>query len=180
MYSNVDNIHAGEENVATSSSIVLDKIKSNLQSFINEQNAEVILEEDFNVPMTRGHLELLLQNLIQNGIKYNHSKRKKIIIRRVGDESESMMSFEVKDNGVGIAREYDESVFGMFSRLYSNDEFEGTGIGLAVCQKIAFLYQGSIKIHSEPSKGSSFILSFPRLGKANHVISPSSMTHTHS
>lgn len=169
MYSNVDNLAEAEEGISTSISGVTEKIMLNIHSFLTDQHAEIILEEDFDVPMAASHLELLLQNLIQNGIKYNQSARKTVTIRQVSSESENMMSFEIQDNGVGISSEYHDSIFGMFSRLYSNDEYEGTGIGLAICQKIVFLYRGGIGIESEPGNGSRFRLTLPLNGNAEKV-----------
>lgn len=180
MYSNVDNLPESEESFKTSISTVLEKILSNIHSFLDEHQAEVILEEDFDVPMAASHLELLLQNLIQNGINYNQSERKRVVIQKNPSALENILSFYIKDNGVGIAPEYHDSIFGMFSRLYSNDEFEGTGIGLAICQKITFLYNGSIKIDSEPFKGSTFILSFPLTGGGYSEISHSSKINSRS
>lgn len=171
LYANVDNLPESETEILTSISSVLDKIRLNIQSFLVEHQAEVILEEEFEVPMAASHLELFLQNLIQNGVKYNQSEQKKVVIRRIPDASEHEMAIEIKDNGIGISPEYHESIFGMFSRLYSNEEFEGTGIGLAVCQKIALLYKGSIHIDSQPSNGSAFTLSLP-IDRDEHVAIP--------
>lgn len=161
MYSNVDELTKADGEIETPISGVLDNIILNIQSFIVENNAQVILEEDFLVPMAAPHLELLLQNFIQNGIKYNQSEHKRVIIRKRESEQKGLLTFEIVDNGIGIAPEYHENIFGMFSRLYSNDEYEGTGIGLAVCRKILHLYRGSVLIDSDMGKGSAFILTIP-------------------
>lgn len=180
MYSNVDSLPGSENRLGTEVSVVLEKIKVNIHSFLTEQHAEVILKEDVVVPMAASHLELLLQNLIQNGIKYNQSERKRIIIRKAEVEPEGMKCFEVVDNGIGISPEYHESVFGMFSRLYSNDEYEGTGIGLAICQKIMFLYHGSIKVASEPGQGSIFYLTLPISRQAVPAVAKLSSQSSHT
>jgi signal transduction histidine kinase len=69
--------------------------------------------------------------------------------------------FRVKDNGIGIDSQYKDKLFQMFKRLHNDTEFEGTGIGLAVCKKIVNFYNGDIWFESEPGKGTSFYFSLP-------------------
>jgi light-regulated signal transduction histidine kinase (bacteriophytochrome) len=111
--------------------------------------------------MHAAHLQQLFQNLIGNAIKYRSPQRKPEI--HVAAESQGDgWTFAVTDNGIGIAPEYKEKVFGLFKRLHSNEEYSGTGIGLAICQRIVAQYDGRIWVESEPGQGSTFRFTIPR------------------
>ncbi|PYE52832.1 sensor histidine kinase [Deinococcus yavapaiensis] len=100
-------------------------------------------------------LDQLFQNLISNGLKY---RREGVPPRlRVTSERESgMWRLMVSDNGIGIEPQYFERIFGMFQSLHGRDAFEGTGVGLAVCQKIVERHAGRLWVTSEPRMGSTF------------------------
>jgi signal transduction histidine kinase len=72
-----------------------------------------------------------------------------------------MVRVEISDNGIGIKPEYLQSIFIMFKRLHTKNEYEGNGIGLAVCKKIVERFGGKIGVESEPGKGSSFWFTLP-------------------
>ncbi len=102
----------------------------------------------------------LFQNIIGNAIKYRDPRRSPEIhvsARRQGDRWE----FSIRDNGIGIDHEYKERIFGLFKRLHTNDEYSGTGIGLAICQRIVDRYHGHIGVESEAGRGSDFHFSLP-------------------
>ena len=100
----------------------------------------------------------LLQNLIANGMKYSGGRRPYI---RVGAEPvKEGWLFRVEDNGIGIAAEYKERIFGIFKRLHGRD-VPGTGIGLALCKRIVERHQGRIWVESQPGAGSSFCFLLP-------------------
>jgi signal transduction histidine kinase len=104
----------------------------------------------------------LFQNLIGNGLKFHQEGiPPEIIIRAHGVENK-MIRIEVEDNGIGIDEKYHEQLFVMFKRLHSQAQYEGTGIGLAICKKIVERHGGAIGIKSTPGKGSTFWFTLPR------------------
>jgi signal transduction histidine kinase len=103
----------------------------------------------------------LLQNLIANGMKYQAKGAvPKITVRAVKAE-ENLMKIEIEDNGIGIKEEYYNTVFTMFRRLHSRSEYEGTGIGLAVCKRIVERHNGKIGLTSVVGKGTTFWFTIP-------------------
>jgi light-regulated signal transduction histidine kinase (bacteriophytochrome) len=99
-------------------------------------------------------LVMLFQNLIGNGIKYNDKKSPKIHISALKENNQYVIS--VKDNGIGIKPEHLERIFTIFQRLHGKEEYDGTGIGLSIAQKIVHQHHGEIWAESEPGKGSTF------------------------
>jgi PAS domain S-box-containing protein len=105
----------------------------------------------------------ILQNLISNSLKYNRLKNgvsPRISISAI--DSGDFWQFEVKDNGIGIEKEYFEKVFVIFQRLHDRSEYPGTGLGLAITRKIVENLQGKIWIESEVGKGTSFFFTIPK------------------
>ncbi|MEM6725826.1 MAG: ATP-binding protein, partial [Bacteroidota bacterium] len=101
----------------------------------------------------------LFQNLIENSTKYNEHQVVKILIE--SELREEHYCIRLTDNGLGIPKEYQEKVFDMFYRLHNQDQYEGTGIGLATCKKIMHKNGGSIRLASSNDQGSCFELIFP-------------------
>jgi PAS domain S-box-containing protein len=106
------------------------------------------------------HLKLLFQNLIGNAIKYRNPDRPLLVHVSAAQDAERWI-FTVQDNGIGIKPEYKEQIFDLFTRLHTGEEYAGTGIGLAICQRIVERYNGRIWVESEPGEGSRFNFSFP-------------------
>jgi light-regulated signal transduction histidine kinase (bacteriophytochrome) len=105
------------------------------------------------------HLTQLLQNLIGNAVKYRGDRAPEIHIGAV--RRGPFWEFFVGDNGIGIADEYKEQIFGIFKRLHHGDKYSGTGIGLAICQRIVQRAGGQIWVESQPGQGSTFFFTLP-------------------
>jgi len=115
----------------------------------------------------------LLQNLIGNALKFHKHGVAPIIHisgmmiqnrRHTGSEQpKSLCQIEIQDQGIGISAEHLDKIFGMFKRLHRKDEYEGTGIGLAVCQRIAAQCGGGISVRSILGEGSTFTVTLPAL-----------------
>lgn len=126
-----------------------------LQQKIKENNATVNFG---SMPVVFGdsfQLIRLLQNLADNAIKFKHPDRKPEINISV-EERDSDWLFKVSDNGIGIEDKFYNRIFVIFQRLHTRNEYEGTGIGLAVCKKIVERHGGEIWVESEEGKGSTF------------------------
>jgi signal transduction histidine kinase len=116
----------------------------------------------------------LFQNLISNALKYCEKERRPEIDVSAERRDDSWV-FSVKDNGIGIAPEYHDQIFGVFKRLHGRD-VPGTGIGLAICKRIMDHYGGRLWLESEVGQGSTFYFSFPIKDDLNLNVLP---TATH-
>jgi hypothetical protein len=134
---------------------VLSSALENLGSLIAESAAEVTSGELSVVSMHQPHLHQLFQNLVGNAIKYR-SKDRAPRIHVACVRQNGFYEFSVSDNGIGIAPKYRETIFDLFKRLHTSEEYTGTGIGLAICQRIVEQYGGRIWVESEPGRGSTF------------------------
>jgi len=132
---------------------------TDLRAAIEENGALVTHDKLPTVTGDRSQIIMLLENLIGNAIKYRSEAAPQVYVSvRMGD-GEWIIS--VRDNGIGIAPEYADKLFKMFSRLHTRDEYPGTGIGLAVSRKIVERHHGRIWFESEPGKGTTFFFTMP-------------------
>jgi PAS domain S-box-containing protein len=137
---------------------VLSLALKNLQVSIGEKSAEITWDELPALRMRESHLLQIFQNLIGNAIKYCGDKQPKIHVSATSRRGLRLLS--VKDNGIGIAPEYHERVFGIFKRLH-RDEIPGTGMGLALCKRIVEYYGGKIWLESNEYGGTTVLFSAP-------------------
>ncbi len=106
----------------------------------------------------RGLMSQVLSNLVSNAVKYS-GKKENPVIEVSSTEKNGELIYCVKDNGVGFDMKYYDKLFGVFQRLHSNAEFEGTGIGLALVKRIVTRHGGRIWAEAEPDKGAAFYFS---------------------
>jgi len=132
---------------------------SALRPAIDEAGAVVRCDTLPSVLADGAQLEQLYHNLIGNALRFSNGRRPRV---HVGVENKSGEHvFFVRDNGIGIDPRYAEKVFVMFQRLHARDEYEGNGIGLAVCKRIVERHGGRIWVESEPGKGAAFRFTIP-------------------
>jgi PAS domain S-box-containing protein len=159
-YTQAVNIHRlPEEPVPVETAIR--KALDNLQGAMEQTGAAVHFEDLPPVRAYEVHLIQLFQNLIGNALKYRSEAAPEIQVTASLDTAEGRWLFAVKDNGIGIDSAYHQQVFGIFRRLHPAERFPGTGIGLAICQKVVERYGGRIWVESEEGRGSTFFFTLP-------------------
>jgi signal transduction histidine kinase len=155
--------------------LIMSEVLDDLDVQIKREGALIKMD---NIPTFIGdriQIKRLLQNLINNAIKFHKPEHKPIVginsrfVKSSEIESELGISLpdvpyiriSVKDNGIGFEERYVERIFNIFQRLHGRLEFEGTGIGLAICRKIVMNHKGYITVHSKVNVGSEFIVVLP-------------------
>lgn len=138
---------------------VVEKVIRNLSLKINEKNAMVIFNRLPVILADENQMIQLIQNLTDNAIKFGLTSPKITISAKSINEYHV---FSVSDNGIGIEKQYFEKIFKIFQRLHRKDDYEGTGIGLAICKRIVERHGGNIWVESEPGKGSTFFFTIPK------------------
>jgi light-regulated signal transduction histidine kinase (bacteriophytochrome) len=139
---------------------VLQKALENCDAAIKESGAIIT---SGNLPAIQGyepHFVQVFQNLIGNAIKYRSGRSCRVEISAVREGD--MWRFAVADNGIGIAGEYHDSIFGVFKRLHGK-AIPGTGIGLAICHRVVERYGGRIWVESRPDEGATFYFTLPAM-----------------
>jgi light-regulated signal transduction histidine kinase (bacteriophytochrome) len=139
----------------------------------NSNNAyekiHISIEENLPlVPADNTMLKQLFYNIIGNAMKYSVLKNKPVI-KIGGREDKNHILFYIEDNGIGLDIQYADKIFDVFSRLVSDDEFEGTGIGLSIVKRIMDRHHGTISVESELEKGTTFWVSFPKVDEENFI-----------
>lgn len=149
-----------EEASQTELNEVMDKIREDIRALLHERRTQLIVPDKLpSLKIDRTQAIHIFSNLISNAIKYNTADlpRVEILYKTV----DAWVEFTVKDNGIGIEEEYQEQIFEIFKRLHTQEEFEGTGIGLAICKKIIESYGGNITVRSSKGLGSEFVFTLP-------------------
>jgi PAS domain S-box-containing protein len=149
----------GREFVPTDLGWVLEAALANLRVAVEESGAQVTWDA---MPTVRGdevQLVQLFQNLVGNAIKFRREEppRVHVGVRKEG----AWWEISVRDNGIGIDEPYVDRIFVIFRRLHGKSEYQGTGIGLAICKKIVERHGGRIWVESRPGVGSTFLFTLP-------------------
>ncbi len=127
-----------------------------LSELTKDRNAVIEMDELPTILGEKEQVGMVYYNLINNGIKFNKKDQPKISIRHHENAPKGFWQFSVQDNGIGIEPQYQKQIFEIFRRLHNKRDFEGTGIGLSVCQKIIFRHGGKIWLESVPGEGTTF------------------------
>jgi PAS domain S-box-containing protein len=161
----------GEQLVDTSSEAALQHAIRNLRGAIEGSGALVTHDALPAVIADEMQLTQLFQNLVGNAIKYRRAEVPRVhITARPSDANK--WTFSVQDNGLGIESQFFERIFGVFQRLHKREEFDGTGIGLAICKKIVERHGGAISVESTIGEGSTF--HFPLAASSPQLSIPAS------
>lgn len=139
---------------------VIANVALQLKTEINHKNAIVDCHEMPTIQANQLQITQVFLNLVSNGLKYNKSETPTVKIRC--QQESKQFEFFVEDNGIGIKEAYFDKIFEMFQRLNSTADFQGTGIGLAICKKIAVLHGGDLSVLKSSPTGTTFRFSLPK------------------
>jgi two-component system CheB/CheR fusion protein len=159
---------------------VVKHIVDDLEITIREKGTQIIVGHLPQIEAVPGQMHQLFQNLISNALKFNEKEKPMVKIQelKITPEDERFLHLQpdayigicVEDNGIGFDERYREKIFGIFQRLHNN-QYQGTGIGLAICKKIIDNHHGFIRAESKEGQGSAFIIFLPKEQKEKTKVS---------
>jgi light-regulated signal transduction histidine kinase (bacteriophytochrome) len=152
----------GMSTESTDCNIVFERAVANLAATIDENDAIVTHDDLPTIEGDASQLSQVFQNLMANAIKFRQEDAPSVHVSARLDGPQWI--FSVKDNGIGIDPEYAERIFVIFQRLHTREEYQGTGMGLAICKKIVERHRGEIWVDSEAGKGATFYFTISRNG----------------
>lgn len=138
---------------------IAELVTSTLDTVITECQATITIGTLPSIKVNPTQIEQLLLNLIGNSLKYRGTQHPVIDISAT--RNQEYWEFAIRDNGIGLDPIYAKQIFVIFQRLHTKQEFAGTGIGLAICQKIVEHHGGEIWVKSTPGEGSTFFFTIP-------------------
>lgn len=158
-YSRVTTQSRDFENVSFAE--LADEAERDLQLRIDESGASIEKDIQGSVQGNRSQLRQVVQNLIGNALKYRSPDTPPVIRITGGQVADDLYRLTVTDNGIGFDPQYKDQIFEVFKRLHGRDEYEGTGMGLAICKKIIERHGGQITATSMLGEGSTFRIDLP-------------------
>jgi PAS domain S-box-containing protein len=161
--------------VATDLGVIAREVTTDLETLIEQTGGRVEIAELPTIDADPVQMRQLLQNLIGNSLKYYRAdvppvvriysqqlkERRRDSITKSGGLAQQLCQILVADNGIGFDEKYLDRIFNMFQRLHKKGEYEGTGVGLAICRKIVDHHGGTITAHSRPGEGTTFVVTMP-------------------
>ncbi|MBL4634934.1 MAG: PAS domain S-box protein [Kofleriaceae bacterium] len=141
----------------TDSQEIAEQVQLDLKIMIAEAGAEVVAKGLPRITADPIQLRQLLQNLVSNGIKFSKSETPRVTVSAKRDGNRWM--FSISDNGIGFDMQYKDRIFEIFQRLHTRTEYAGSGMGLAICDRIVHRHGGQIEVQSELGKGTTFSFS---------------------
>ncbi len=138
---------------------LIEEIKKDYSFDIQNGKVSIRYENLDPIYFDKIQLKILLHNLIDNAIKYNNSSLATVDI--LTEKTNKSLILKIADNGIGISEEYKDQVFTMFTRLHTQSEYSGSGLGLSIVKRIVESHNGQIDIESYPDQGSLFCITVP-------------------
>ena len=146
---------------ATNLEKIVQEVLSDLESRLNRSQARIIIEDLPTVEADEVQMRQLFQNLISNALKFHKKDIPPVVTIRGQVNGSGVCEIVVCDNGIGIDEQYAARIFKPFERLHGRSEYEGTGMGLAICRKIVKRHGGAIAVKSRPNEGCEFSVTLP-------------------
>ena len=148
--------------VSTDLNLIVKEVLTDLELRIEQVQGEITYDPLPTIEADPTQMRQLFQNLISNALKFHKAGLPpQVTIKCQKHKELKEVEIQICDNGIGIAPAKNERIFGMFQRLHGRQQYEGSGIGLAICRKIIDRHQGSIQVESEINKGSIFVIKLP-------------------
>ncbi len=142
---------------------VIQEVLADLEARILESKGQIEVGTLPTVTADRMQMGQLFQNLISNALKFRKREAPPQVVIKSQTLNRELVEIAIQDNGIGFDEKYLERIFQPFQRLHGRGEFEGTGMGLAICQKIVERHGGRITAKSSPGKGTTFMVMLPVL-----------------
>ncbi|MEM9917963.1 MAG: tetratricopeptide repeat protein [Bacteroidota bacterium] len=138
---------------------IVEELETSMANVIRERGVQLMYNSLPNIYYSSSVVKIVLKNLIENAIRYNHSDPP--IIKIDYEVIDNAFYLYVEDNGIGVAPEFQDKIFNMFVRLHNRDEYNGSGMGLAFCRKLLEKNGGTISLESEEGQGCRFTIVLP-------------------